>query len=374
MKNRVPNETSAPQSPKHFRLPRGSAALGIAVVALLALSGVAAACGGGGGGGGGNGGGLTQNCSIAGAVDALEIPLGLPQTTAPAGSTISASYEVEIVGYTSADSGALIHFPSVYVKIPLNATTKLAFTFAPTNVTITAAGWSSPVTMTTTLGSSSNFNAGVGNATLSTVSIAVMAKDHVGNLTVAIQWGWSLTVGATTTSLWSTASSTATLPALPTIFQAAPYVSLDETTNTTAARAGSDFEAALDGAVGKTSFGVSVEYPNGMEIVCKEQNNPWPSNCLIVDVPLTYLNSTPLAAGNYIVHIHDSMGAIVHTISVTVVNSTSWGWHHGGTQGLNCGCHQSGGGGGNGGNGGGNGGWDRFGSPTNPAQGARGTR
>jgi hypothetical protein len=154
-----------------------------------------------------------------------------------------------------------------------------------------------------------------------------------------------------TSTAWSTPSATATSPALPSIFQAAPYVGLVATSNTTAAQTGSDFQVQLNGSVGQTSFGVSVEYPDGTEVVCKEQSNPWPTQCLIVDVPLTYVNSTPLAPGNYIVHIHDSMGAIVHTVSVTVVSS-SWGWHHGQSPPLSCSCQGNGGG-----SGGNHGGW-----------------
>lgn len=343
MKTRDANMTRASAVRKPFRLPFGSTTAGIAIVALLAVSGLAAACGGGGGGGGG---GLTNNCSAAGPVDALQIPLGVPQTTAPAGSNISASYQVEILGYWSADNGTLIHFPSVYVKIPLNATTKFAFYFAPTNVTINGSGWSSPVTKNGTLGSATNFNGGVGNATLSTVSIAVMQKDHWGTLTVAVRWGWSLTASGSTSSMWSSPSASATSPNLPSIFQPAPYVGLGETTNTTAAIAGSNFEAKITGAVGKTSFGVSIEYPNGTEIVCQNQVNHRWTHCLIVYVPLIYLNGTPLAPGHYIVHIHDSFGAIVHTISVTVGSSStvppSPDHHHGGSTGLSCSCRDGG--------------------------------
>jgi len=325
----------------------GVTTFGLGVVALLAVSGLAAACGGGGGhgSGGGGGNGLTNTCSSRGPVDALQIPLAAPSTPATAGSVLAVTYQVEIVNYTSADAGSMVHFPSVYIKIPLNATSKFSFYFAPTNVTISSAGWSTAGSKSGNLTSATNFAGGSGSAaTGSTVSIAVMEKDTVGNLTIGVRWGWTLSVGSNTTSLWSVPSATATSPALPSIFVAAPYVGLGETTNTTAAPAGSEFEAVITGAVGRTSFGVSVEYPNGTEVVCKEQTNPQPGSCYVVNVPLTTVNSTPLAAGNYIVHIHDSVGAIVHTISVTVVNSTGWGWGHG--QHLSCSCQGGGGGGG----------------------------
>jgi hypothetical protein len=355
MKNRELHESGSSIERKPYRLPIGKVTLGLAIVALLAVSGAAAACGGGGGGGGGGGnhggnhGKLTNDCSAAGPVDALEILLGSPQTSAVAGSTLSASYEVEVVGFTSADLGSIIHFPSVYVKIPLTSTTKFALNFAPTDVTISGSGWSSPITESGTLASATNFNGGVGSATLSTVSIAVMQKDAAGPLTIAVQWGWTLTSSGVTSSLWSTPSSTATLPALPSIFQPAPWVGLLATTTTTAAPAGSLFEAKLNGSVGRTTFNVSVEYPNGTEIVCKLNMNYRWTPCFVVKVPLIYLNGTPLAPGNYIVHIHDSIGAIVHTISVTVVASSGGGsWGHGQHQKLSCSC-QGGGGNGNGG-------------------------
>jgi hypothetical protein len=347
MTNRVNRDASVSKTSGLRRRPFGTVTLGIGLVALIALSGVAAACGGGGGHGGN---GLTTTCSSRGPVDALNIPLAAPSTTAPAGSVLTAGYQVAIVNYTSADWGSMIHFPSVYIKIPLNSTAKYEFYFAPTNVTLTSAGWSNLTAKNTTLASIATFAGGAASAA-TTTSIAVMAKDWVGNLTIEVRWGWTLNVSGTLSSLWSVPSATATSPTLPSIFVAAPYVGLGATTNTTAAVSGSTFEAVITGAVGRTSFGVSVEYPNGTEVVCKEQSNPRPGHCLVVDVPLTYVNGTGLAAGKYIVHIHDSIGAIVHTVSITVVNATWNGWgHHGQGQQLSCSCQ-------GGGNGGGHGGW-----------------
>jgi hypothetical protein len=354
MKNGQNSQTSASLTQKPLRRRYARLLPGVAIVALLAVSGIAAACGGGGGGGGGWGGhggnpGLTSNCSALGPIDALQIPLASPSVTAASGSNITVSYQVEISGYATADAGTMIHFPSVYVKIPLNSTTKLAFYFVPTNATINAAGWSTVATKTTTLSSSSNFASGKVDSTLSTVSIALMQKGPVQNLTVEVQWGWSLTTSGLTYSLWSSPNATPKSPDLPSIFNPAPYVGLGDTTNTTAAKTGSTFEAELSGAVGKTTFGVSVEYPNGTEVVCQVQTNHQRTNCLIVDVPLTFANGTDLPSGNYIVHIHDSLGAIVHTISVTIATPTGhhhWYW----TQGeLSCSCQ--------GGNGGRHGGW-----------------
>lgn len=359
MDDREPGTRGTTSTHRWTRRPRGVTTLGMGIVALLAVSGFAAACGGHGGSGGG-GSGLTTSCSARGPVDALDVPLAVPGTPASAGSTLSAAYEVEILNYSGADSGSMIHVPSFYVKVPLNATSKFSLYFAPTNVTVTSSGWSSPVEKTGTLAASTNFDAGSGtSATGSTVSIAVMAKDRVGNLSVAFRWGWTLNVSGTVSSLWSVPSATATSPALPSILTPAPFVGLGETTNTTAAPAGSVFEAAINGAVGRTSFGVSVEYPNGTEVVCKEQSNPQPSACFVVSVPLTTVNSTPLAPGAYIVHIHDAYGAIVHTISVTVVNATQsghgWGSHSGSGAPVTCSCQGSGGSG-HGGHHGGHGG------------------
>ncbi len=358
MKNRVPTRGASHTPKRAFRPSSTMLTLGFGIVAVLALSGFAAACGSGGGNGNhGKGNGLTTNCSAKGPVDALQIPLAPPTTAAASGSTLDAAYELQIQNYTGADSGTVIHVPSFYVKIPTNSTAKFPLYIAPTNVTLSSSGWSAPVTANGTLSAAASFTGLHGaKATGSTVSIALMQKGPTAGVQIAFRWGWTLNASGTVSSAWSVPSSTAVKPNLPSILTPAPYVSLDATTNTTAAVAGTNFEALLDGAVGNTTFGVSVEYPNGTEVVCKEQKNPYPTTCDVVSVPLTYNNSTQLAPGNYIVHIHDSIGAIVHTISITVVAPSwhqGWGWNNQQQQ-LSCPCQSGhGGNGGNGGNWGG---------------------
>jgi hypothetical protein len=343
-------------SKPRFRIGRTSALLGIGVVALLALSGFAAACGGGGGS-------PPKICSVSGkAPAALQISLPVPAKTVPAGSTLAAAFQVEVVNYASGDLGTNLYIPSTWAKFPLNSTSKLSIYFSPRVYNVSGAGWSNVTEKVITLPSSTTFAKGVGGASLTTMSIAVMAQGGLSNLTVAFQWGWTVNVSGKLTSKWSVANTTASHTNLPSIFQPAPYVEVAATSNTTATQ-GSRFQVELTGAVGSTSFGTAVEYPNGTEIQCNIQKNPRPTNCFVVDVTLSFANWTPLNSGKYLIHVHDQMGAIVHTISITVVNQTGWGWggwgHSGHTSQLSCPC--SGGGGG----GGGHGGWGGGGSGCN---------
>ena len=322
------------------RYPSRTMVLGIGIVALLAASGVAAACGQGGHGGGGK---PPAVCSVPGkSPAALQIGSPVPTKGIPAGGSLSVTYQVEIRNFTSNDSGSIVHFPSVYITFPLSPSGTQKFYFVPTNVTVTSAGWFNVSTKSVTFGSNVSFPTG-GKATLSTVSIAVMINSTDPNATIEVQWSWTANrLGPTTTHV-TVPTGSPTKPNLPSIFQPAAWVSLDATTNTTA-KSGGLFELKLDGAVGKTTFRTSLEYANGTEIRCSVQTNYKLTDCFIVGVPLYYANFTGVAPGNYLIHVHDANGSIVHTVSITVVSGHSWWWGSGST--LSCACSSGGGSGG----------------------------
>ncbi|MCI4327229.1 MAG: hypothetical protein L3K16_06320 [Thermoplasmata archaeon] len=333
-------------------------ALGVGATALLLLAGFAAACGTGGGGGYG----APPVCSTPGkAPAALYITLASPTKGVPAGGTLTASYEFAIVGFTSADANTTVTVPTTYARFP-DAATNGTFTlqFAPMTLPGGNGNWSAPVVKTDVLASTLDFTTG-GHAYLSTANLAVMIGGAPSNVTLEFRWGWTANRSGPTTSKWSTPTSTVTAPNYPSVFVAAPFVQVNDTSNTTL-MSGTAFTIALWGSVQKTTFHTAIETTNGKELNCQTEKNGGWGSCFVYSIDATYQNGTNLPAGTYLVHVHDSMGAIVASISISVTNASGWGWGgHGGQTTVTCcppstGGHCGGGSGGWGGSGCGGGG------------------
>jgi hypothetical protein len=257
-------------------------------------------------------------CSTPGQAPAsLRIPLPSPMSGLGAGASMTAQYEFEVAGYTSADAGAMVYIPSVFVHFPLTSSGDLALYIAPHVVTVTGSGWTSPIGSTVVVGGPTVFSS-TQHGTLSTVSLAVMVAGAPGPLTLEFKWGWMANRSGALRSMWSTPSATAAAPNYPSIFQAAPYVSVLSTTGSPAT-AGTYFGLTLSGAVTSTTFGVLVEDALAHELHCQFETNSHASGSTFeVGIPLTYANGSPLSPGNYLVHVHDAMGAIVAQTTVTV--------------------------------------------------------
>lgn len=257
------------------------------------------------------------NCSTPGsAPSALRIQLLAPSNPIPSGGTLTAEYEFAAVNYVPADSGATIYIPSITVHFPLSGSGEVSFYLPPSNTTLSGSGWSAPVGKTQTLGAFTTFATNP-HAWLTTSNLAVMASGALPNLTLEFKWGWIANRLGPSTHFWSTPSTTAFGPNYPSIFNVARYVYI-VSTSSTSATGGSLFNVVLGGAVSGTSFKTLVENLTGKEFHCQVQTNSGSSTTFEVGVPLTYANSTPLAAGNYLIHVHDAMGAIVRQVSITV--------------------------------------------------------
>jgi hypothetical protein len=351
MTNRVTRTNTHETSRLRSRLGGRVVTLGMGATALLLLAGFAAACGSGG-----HGAPPAPTCSIPGqAPSALYITLASPTKGIPAGGTLTASFEFEVVNYTSGDANATVDLPTTYARFPDAATSGYyTIQFPPTMVNVGGAGWSSPISKTVTFASPFNFSV-PGHAYLSTANLAVMLEGAPTNTSLEFQWGWSANHSGPVTSKWSTPSSTVTAPNYPSIFVAAPFVQVNDTSNTTLA-SGTQFTIALYGSVAKTEFKTAIETTTGKELNCQIEKNWGWGSCFVYSIGATYQNGTVLPAGTYLVHVHDSMGAIVASISIQVTNSTGgWGWGHGHSN-VDCTTSTSGG------CGGGGGGWGGCGS------------
>jgi hypothetical protein len=261
----------------------------------------------------------SARCSAPGmAPFALKIPLGNPATAIPSGGTLTAQYELQVQNFTTADLGAVVHIPSVTIHFPESPSGNLTFFILAHQVTITGSGWSLPIGYARTMNNSTSFSSH-NPAWLSTANLGVTVANGPANLTLEFSWGWIANRSGPTTQMQSTPSATATLPWYPSIFVAPPFVSVLSMSNTTAT-AGSFFGITLGGAVNSTSFRTVVEDLQGKELHCVIQSNPHSGvSSFTVGIPLTYVDSTPLAPGKYLIHVHDEMGAIVAQIAVQVV-------------------------------------------------------
>jgi len=253
---------------------------------------------------------------------ALDIPVANPTQSEPLGENLTVTFEFEVEEYVATDFGITINLPTTSAVLPTTPSGSLSLTFPPRNVSIAGAGWSSSLLLnrTVTLTSSETFSGD--SAYLSTSKYAVMADAVSGSLTLEFRWRWSFATvggGSPTNGPWTVPSVNATSPYLPSIFYPAPYLGVVHSTPSPAA-ASSSFRLELNGTVANTSFRVVLEYPNnGTEIQSIWENTSVKATIFNASVPTAFRGGSPLPAGTYIIHIHDICEAIVHILSVVVI-------------------------------------------------------
>ena len=259
----------------------------------------------------------TTTCSVPNHAPAsLRIPLAPPVNVVPAGATLTASYEVEVANYTPADAGATVYVPAAKIVFPLNGGGEIILNDAAQQISVSGAGWSAPVLQSTLLANATDFSSL--RAWLTTVNLAVMVGGGPSSVTLEFRWGWQTAFVGGGHASWSVPSTTASLPNYPSIFLAAPYVGVLSTSGSPVA-GGSYFGVDLSGAVDQTWFCITVESTNGHEFHGQVEADASPSAASFsVGLTLTYATTQPLAAGNYLIHIHDAMGAIIIQVAITV--------------------------------------------------------
>ena len=268
---------------------------------------------------------------------ALSIPTANPTTSVSAGGSLGVSYAVAILSPTTPGVAATVYVPSVTTTFPLQSSGSFSVFIGAHTLKVQGAGWSKASTVTQTKSASTSLAFSTAKtATLSTQKIALMANASYGQLTLEIRWHWSESTKAGSTPVngsWTVPSANATSPALPSTFYPAPYVPILSTSPTTAP-AGSNISVDLSGAVANTSFRVVVEYPNnGTEITSIWHASPANATTFNVTAPLSFASGTPLPAGKYLLHIHDSCEAILHSFGVTATKGSGSGGSGGGVAG-----------------------------------------
>ena len=254
---------------------------------------------------------------------ALYIPLGEPKVNLSAGGTLTSEYEVQVVNYSVADLGMPLYFPTVFFTFPTHGGPNFSLTLTPTTYNITGAGWSNPAltSHSAVVPGGLAFTAGV-KARLSTQRLAIMAPVNYGAITIEVRWKWTLQQanGTTTAAPWSVPTNASHGPSnLPSIFEPAPYVTfLAGAGNGAPVTIGTNYTATIGRDVAGRYFFLEME--DGAGHVVMDQGQTAPANATTFDVSIPVINyDSYLPPEKYLVHIHDSCGAILYNKLISAV-------------------------------------------------------
>jgi PKD repeat protein len=249
----------------------------------------------------------------------LLMPLSGPTGSLSAGATLSFTYEFEIVHYSPAVGRLAVYLPRLFASFPLSDGSQLSLSVAPQRMVVANGSWTGagPGTASRALSSTTNFASG-GTAHLSSELIAVMATTtQYEGLNLSFRWSWATTEGATHQASWWALNTVE--QGCPSDFWPAPYVDLVRDWGLQAP-AGSNFTAAVSGFTSQQYFFLELETPSGTVVYSHAQTTA-PGNSTAQDVTIAYdCWCGHLSPGAYLVHIHNVMGALLYSISVTVTS------------------------------------------------------
>jgi hypothetical protein len=254
------------------------------------------------------------------------IPLAVPSRNLTAGGTLTGAYEIEIVNFTNAtDLGMKVYVPNLWFKFPLASGSTYEIHLNATVLTFNQSGWSnSPITGKTVQVPAGLVFAKGGMGSLTSQKLAVMATAWYGHVTLEMRWHWLNTIspGVVKQGPWSVPTSQSTYPkGVPTIFEPAPYVYLN-TFNSTAV-IGSNYTDNLGGFVAGQRFFLEMEYPSSGDVV-QDLGQVAPANATNFTVGIPVLNYVhELTPGTFLIHIHDTCGAMLWNKIVQAVYPTN---------------------------------------------------
>lgn len=252
---------------------------------------------------------------------AVYITVPVPKSSLAANGTIFAQAEFQILNFTSADVGTVLYFPSLFYKFPLAAGGNLTMLLSATSVTIKKSGWSKAdlLARSDVEAKGAVFKSG-GEASLTSMKLAIMSSALYGNVTVEFKWRWGNTPtagGGLVYSPWSTPTTQSAGINLPSIFYPAQYVSFLNSTGSTAT-IGTAWNATLGGNVAGEYF--FLEWEGGGGKVGQAHGQTAPANATRFNVTIEMLNYvSALTPGLYLIHIHDSCGALLYNKLVKAV-------------------------------------------------------
>lgn len=256
---------------------------------------------------------------------ALLIPTTNPVGELVSGGHLTVSFQIGTVNYTGQNDGEPVYLPSIFATFPLVNGTSLTVYFPPATWTVQGSGWASPSFATKTITAPWDATFSNASALLSTQKIALMAPSLYGNLTLEVRWQWSVaeTAGSETTSAWTDPSWQSGYPNfLASILYPAPYVTftVDSANPVTI---GSTVQTTLGGDVAGRYFLFEVEFPTTGSVFQSVHGIAGTNNAAF-NLNFTLLNyDSYLDPGTYLLHVHDSCGALLYSVPLDAVYASS---------------------------------------------------
>lgn len=253
------------------------------------------------------------NCS---APSSLLLPTPGPSGSLSASATLVAATEFEVVGYTPSLGNLTVHIPRLFYDFALANGSEITLSHAPTTLTADSGEWSGPTALSAERRGPIQFHGGR-EALLTSELLAVMAStDQYEGLSLSFRWAWgvSFTSGAVNYSAWAFNTTDQNCPS---VLWAAPYVELVAEQNQSG-RAGTDFNASIEGYVAGQYFFLELENTTGSVIYSNAQTAP-SNETGAYEVGITYASwYGPVRPGPYLVHLHNVMGALLYSLSVEI--------------------------------------------------------
>ncbi len=251
---------------------------------------------------------------------ALLIPNSNPSGSVAPGDHVNVTFEFKVDAETIKPNavGINVYTPTVFTSLPEVGGGSYPATFNNHTFTIPGPVWV-PLSFDKLVTSNVTFLGGA-SATLSTQKVGIMADTPYGTLKLEFRWSWNITYpnGTFDQGPWTVPSLTFSQGVvLPSIFKPAPYVDL---TNESPANdyIGSVYTMDLSGDVSDRNFYIEFETQAGALKAAEWQNDTASTNATFVaTIPLLGFGGS-LTPGLYLVHIHDSCGAMLYSKRVTL--------------------------------------------------------
>ncbi len=269
-------------------------------------------------------GAIAPGCNPESARDAtptaLLIPNANPGVSVSPGDHVDVTFEFKVNAETIVPNavGINVYTPTVFTSLEEVGGATYPATFNNHTFTIPGPTWVS-LSYDKLVTSNVTFDGAV-NATLSTQKVGIMADTPYGTLKLEFRWAWNITYtnGTYVQGPWTVPSINSSLGQyLPTIFKPAPYVDLE---NESPANdyIGAPYTMWLGGDVANRSFYIEFETESGALKAAEWQNDTATTNATFI-AQITLLGfGGGLTPGLYLVHIHDSCGAMLYSKRVTL--------------------------------------------------------